>query len=257
MPADPVWTASFEIDVGEWRVGVRTDSAHVAERVIAEHGQRTRPHRDGDPALPPGYAVVMRPAGHVTGKPERLGALRIGHTDELRSRSEIRLTQALLNVLDGHRTSSQHSLRIRAGALIRDDVAVLLPFPLLWTAGLEARLRQSDTLIFDTNLTVVDSAGWLLSVPSWDPDTDRIVVTDACVTNWLLPLDWTSARASEEKIQRVLAGQQHLEITAPLDLQRTFERFVSMSALITLSDPNYVSAASLAELIDSAFGQDE
>lgn len=156
-----MWIGSYIVTLGPWQIGVRVDDAEVGDFLVARLGDAVQPSE----SPPPGYSVVTTNIGS-NGVGRELPSLRFGHTNVLRSRSPLRLAQALVNHLHSHSDPPPGMLRLRTAAVVRAGSAVLLPERVLWAAGTERRLAQMGLFPVDGPIVDVDSIG-RVQLESW------------------------------------------------------------------------------------------
>lgn len=149
-----MWIGSYIVTLGPWQIGVRVDDAEVGDFLVARLGDAVQPSE----SPPPGYSVVTTNIGS-NGVGRELPSLRFGHMNVLRSRSPLRLAQALVNHLHSHPDPPPGMLRLRTAAVVRAGSAVLLPERVLWASGIERRLAQMKLFPVDSPIVDVDSTG--------------------------------------------------------------------------------------------------
>jgi thiol-disulfide isomerase/thioredoxin len=148
-----VWTANATYRIGDYHVGIRTDSA-AADAVVA--GLLAAYRADDDPSVPANYSLVLGGDGDRKGgrsRAKELCLLLWGNATVVRSRSARRVLLGLANHLAElvpPPELTDATVATTALALVRDGEALLVP------GGLTGRLEQLQPRLARSGLQIVD-----------------------------------------------------------------------------------------------------
>ena len=222
-----MWIGSYTVTLGSWDLGVRVDDAAVQEFLLAELGGAL--HASESP--PPGYAVVTTNAGS-NGVGRELPSLRFGHSTVFRSRSLMRLAQALVNHLLSYLEPPSGSLRLRTAAVARGERAVLLPDAVIWAAGRERQLDRFGLAPFDSPVVDVDESG-LVRLTRWaGGDIERSAPME--VAAWLIPEHLLGGMDPRSRSSALAAATNLIDSSSPLQPQTSLNR---VAALLPVIEP--------------------
>ncbi|GEM_PF-5174768 len=166
------WAASSTFRVGQWHLGVRSNSAETD--ALVRDLLRSYLVEELDGIEPPAnYSVVLH-AGNGQGRGTRgLNLLYRSSLAVVRSRSPLRVLRALSTYLSSHELadSGREGLLVIDAMAIVGQRAVLLP-SFLRSYGepgkLEGRLRRSRVTLVDAPVALVDPEAGELIVPCCD-----------------------------------------------------------------------------------------
>ncbi len=156
------WEEVAAYSVGEYRVGIRADSAasdEVLARALAEY--RLAPGT----TAPSNYSVTL--AGEGGRAPRRLSLLQAGAVTVARSRSPQRILRALAGHLSCLLDAEPGLVRISAIGAVRNGSGVLLPDAAIgWLDRIQAPLARLGFLLVDQPFAHIDPLGVEMVVPS-------------------------------------------------------------------------------------------
>jgi hypothetical protein len=156
-----VWATTSAYEVGEYHIGVRTDSIATDEllgRVLSAH------RLPADVEAPDNYSVVIGEGGKRSAR--SLNLLLWGSSTVVRSRSPRRILLALAAYLDGVLEPEGDLLRTNNIGAIVDDGAILLPSVVAqWLEDVQPRLSRLGVRLVDQPFTSIDPDRLELVVP--------------------------------------------------------------------------------------------
>jgi hypothetical protein len=156
------WEGVAAYSVGEYRVGIRADSA-ASDDILAGAlaGFRLAPGT----TAPPNYSVTL--AGEGGRAPHRLSLLQAGSVTVARSRSPRRILRALAGHLSCLLDPEPGLVRISALGAVRNGEAVLLPdAAIAWLDRIQAPLARLGFLLVDQPFAHLDVTRAEMVVPS-------------------------------------------------------------------------------------------
>jgi thiol-disulfide isomerase/thioredoxin len=171
--AATVWTPTETYEIGDYRVGVRADSAAAADLVrkaLVAYGI------EADDKTPANFSVKL--GEPPTGSSRQLRMLLQGSTMVARSRSPRRVMTALANYLSALTREPGGGLVVsRNLAVVLDGQAVLLP---PWSRNmleqLQPRLARIGAALVDAPHALVDTSNGTLIVPAPTVELDASVL---------------------------------------------------------------------------------
>jgi hypothetical protein len=256
------WQGTAAYEFGEYHVGLRYDDADTAAML-----DRLFPGaRVSDRRAPDNYSVALggTPTTKGAGVARSLKLLVRGGTQLVRSRSGGRVLAALLQFLQADLGHVDPSLtRVDATAVLRDDVAVLLPPGLIDVVKeLQPRLARQNLRFVDVPQVLLDTDTAELVVPEPAIPHDDAVIAELDATAKLgnelprarpgrYPLRaWFMVREPEQvgRLSRAVATTTVLpSIVEPDDLRVEVER---LATLFEAVDPQGVWYHGLDELVE-------
>jgi hypothetical protein len=235
-----VWIGSYTATLGSWQIGVRVDDVDAHDFLVAELGDVLQP----SDSPPPGYSVVTTDVGsNDVGR--ELPSLRFGHASVFRSRSPLRLAQALVNHLHSHPDPSPETLRLRTAAVVRDGAAVLVPSAVIWTAGNERQLHRLGLSPFDSPIVDVDATG-CVRLAFWGQG--EVVRSEPMeIAAWLIPEHLLGAMNPQARSSLVAVATNLIDPASRLDPQAALNR---VAELLSVIEP-FGAEWSLADIAES------
>ena len=235
-----MWIGSYTATLGSWQIGVRVDDADARDLLLAELGDVLQP----SDSPPPGYSVVTTDVGsNDVGR--ELPSLRFGHASLFRSRSPLRLAQALVNHLHSHPDPPAGTLRLRTAAVVRSGAAVLVPEAVIWAAGNERHLARLGLAPFDSPIVDVDGTGrarlayWALGEVARSEPME--------ITGWLIPEHLLGAMDPDARSSILAAAMNLIDPASTLEPQAALNRVAELLPVIEPFD----AAWSLADIVES------
>jgi hypothetical protein len=156
------WEDVAAYSVGEYRVGIRADSAasdDILARALAGYRLAL------GTTAPPNYSVTL--AGEGGRGPRRLSLLQAGSVTVARSRSPRRILRALAGHLSCLLDPEPGLVRIGAIGAVRNGTAVLLPDAAIgWLDRIQAPLARLGFLLVDQPFAHLDVTRAEMVVPS-------------------------------------------------------------------------------------------
>lgn len=236
-----MWIGSYTATLGSWQIGVRVDDANARDFILAELGDVLQP----SDSPPPGYSVVTTNVGsNDVGR--ELPSLRFGHASVFRSRSPLRLAQALVNHLHSHPDPPAGTLRLRTAAVVRGAAAVLVPEAVIWAAGNERQLARLGLDPFDSPIVDIDETG-RARLACWGQG--EVVRSEPIeVAGWLIPEHLLGAMDPRARSSVLAAATNLIDPASALDAQAALNRVAALLPVIESFDAGW----SLADIVESA-----